>query len=312
MEGQEQEGHKEHSQPIHHEAQHHPKKKEIDRKVVYLVVAAVVVIALVAFYSVYISGGKSGKQKGNSSLSNVTSTSSAQNISKQLFYSDLAKALNVTDLGVVYAANTTKQVVPSVQKGIVVTSNQTISSYMMGRNYDKALFFSQVIYTGSKNNTVLGINTTRLYYYETPNNTVTCLNQSGYFGNAVINTSIRCLQGNGGILDLVSFPFTITNLTSFGYIGLSNITAQGTKVIDGRTCNSFVSSSAGKNLLANYSTAEFCLDTQYGIPIYYNETDVIDGAEYQGLYIVIKSMTTNLSQSDFTIPQTYLDYVKQG
>jgi hypothetical protein len=179
---------------------------------------------------------------------------------------DLKKSLNVTSLHVTYLTG----------------NNQTIDSYHLA-GYNKTVYHT---------------NTYTIYYYET-NMTLACLNQSG--------SSVKCSKGTGGYNYLVKFPYTAKNISMFGILMVEgNLTSTGTQIIAGRKCDNFEFSNLTRgNLLSNYSVINLCLDSQYGIPLYVNETGVIGGALNSAVRLTATYFSTNVSKSDFAIPASY-------
>lgn len=86
------------------------------------------------------------------------------------------------------------------------------------------------------------------------------------------------------------------------------MTYLGNESVAGRNCSSFfVSSRNYSSASANYSTASICLDKELGIPLYYNQTDIVMGAENFSVRIIAQNISAESNPGDFVIPQSYLN-----
>jgi len=266
-------------------------------KMIHIVGVVVVIIIIAAAYIFSVSG--SGHPQTGVNTTNAT----AQQVA---LYSDLAKALNITSISVVYStgANFT-EVVPHGNTTVRVTGTESIDSYQLG-NYSKALFLNNIVYTNTTNNATVVRNISDVYYYATPNNTITCLNQSSYVYGTTNGVSLECVHGTGGLSYLMFFPFTIRNVTALAYLGQDSISYQGLQSTNGRACDAFVVSNATSATQSNYSRVLMCLDSQYGIPLYFNETNIVDGSLQQGAFLMATSVSAGPSASQMAIPSEYL------
>lgn len=271
-----------------------------------LAVLVVVLIAVIVIYLFFAGSGSSVPQQQNANIySNATNSNLTSG--QMLFYKDLARVSNLSGMVVSFSLQpeATFQTMPYGNATLDVVSQQNVTSYLLGQSV-RTSYLNNVEYVGSANGSVISRNFTGIYYYSNSNNTVVCQNLTTYVGGRA-NSSFGCLKGNGGLQGIVDFPFTLNNLTAVGYLGQSNITYEGTRSVAGRSCQSFLSSGLGSNLFGNYSIVSVCLDGQYGIPLYYNETDYSGGTAYQGPYFLAESVSTNVSPSELAIPGAYLN-----
>jgi hypothetical protein len=89
----------------------------------------------------------------------------------------------------------------------------------------------------------------------------------------------------------------------------NTVTYSGSKSIAGRNCDDFIISNAtGANLQSNYSVFNLCIDTQYGVPLYFNETDVTNGVPGSFAFTAT-SVSTDVPSSEFVIPQQYINAI---
>jgi len=268
---------------------------------------AIAVFVLIVIALLYFTSGSGPSLTSKQIFSNVTSSGLSQ--TQSLFVNDLQRSENVSNLAVTYfSSNATRYVAQSSNLTIAITSNQTIDSYKLG-NYNKTVSTSMVTYTNSKNGVVIAKNVSSIYYYNT-NTTVICFNDTSYSSTLVTNSSLQCGSGDQGESFIEETPFTAVNVSSLAYLVFnSTITYSGAKTIAGRNCDDFIISNAtGANLQANYSVYNLCIDTQYGIPLYFNETDVTGGVP-SSFTFTATSVSTDVPSSEFTIPVQYLNAV---
>ncbi len=273
-----------------------------------LILVVVIVIAL-AYYAISSLTGGSGlnSRQALDSLSN-----SSLNQTQMMLLSDFQKTENLTAIYASYfSGNGTTYVNEPGNITIAINNTQTVGSYLLG-SYNRSDLSNPVIYTNVKTRQVIASNTSGIEYYRTANTTITCFNQTT-LSSGVTNSSIDCTNGDGGISSLEQFPFSIGNVTALAAQMLAaNLTYGGTKTIIGRPCDSFVASNeTTSNLLSNYSVIAVCIDRQYGIPLYLNETDIVGGIPNSTEFTITR-ISTNVSGSDFVIPQKYLDNLSQS
>lgn len=281
-------------------------------------VAVIVVIFVVIGVAVYYFS-KSGGQGQSVSTSNILSNLSSSNLNttQQLFVSDLERSQNDSSLQVSFYSSNATEHVQSGNETIAISSNQTIDSYKAG-NQNVSVQRDMLVYTNEATGQVLAKNITALYYYNISSNTITCYNQTTYtlgaYGLAVSNATLQCQPGDGGLSYLEEYPFRPTNVSSIAVlVNMGNITYKGSKTVMGRSCDDFILSNAtSANLLSNYSTLDVCIDKQYGIPISFNETDVVGGVPQKPYTFVATSISSSVSASDFVIPSEYLSNVSQS
>ena len=272
------------------------------------IIIAVVAVVAIAYY---LLSGSSGQSLTNKQVfNNVSSTS--LNRTQSLFVNDLKKSENVSDLEVsYYYSNATRYIKESSNLTIAVSSNQTINSYKMG-SYNKSVIASVIAYTNSNTGEVIEKNVSDIYYYNT-NTTVTCFNDTAYTAGLVTNSSLQCGSGDQGLTGIEEAPFVAANVSSLSYLVFNNtVTYGGTKTIAGRTCDDFIISNAtAANLQSNYSVFNMCVDTQYGILLYTNQTFVTGGIPSTFTFVAT-SVSTNVPSSEFVIPQQYLSTISKS
>jgi hypothetical protein len=269
----------------------------------YAVVITVVgALIAIAYYVL------SGSGQGLSSEQIFQNVSSANlNRTQALFVGDLEKSLNVSSLYVsYYSSNAAQYVRQSNNLTIALTNNQTIDSYKLG-DYNRTSITSRVAYTNAKNGVQLAENVSGEYYYNT-NTTITCFNDTAYSSMLVSNSSLQCAAGDQGLSYLEETPFTAANVSSLSYLVFNNtVTYDGTKSIAGRSCDDFVISNAtAANLQSNYTVVDLCIDKGYGIPLYFNDTTVVDGMP-SSFAFTATVVSANVSGSELAIPQQYLN-----
>jgi len=229
-----------------------------------------------------------------------------------LFVNDLEKSENVTNLQVsYYSSNATQYITQSSNLTIAISNNMTINSYKLG-NYNRTAIIGVVTYTNARNGDVMAKNVSGTYYYNT-NTTITCFNDTTYSSGLVTNSSLQCGSGDQGMSFLEEVPYTAVNVSSLSYLVFNNtVTYAGTKLIIGRGCDDFIISNAtSANLQSDYSVFNICIDNQYGILLYLNETDVIGGIP-SSFAITATSVSTNVSSQELAIPQQYLSASQQS
>jgi hypothetical protein len=275
----------------------------------YITIIAVAVVAIIiAYNALFGSGGKSLSSK--QIFSNVSS--SKLNQTQSLFVNDLERSENVSSLQVsYYSSNSTQYITQSSNLTIAITSNQTIDSYKLG-DYNKTVITGTVAYTNAKNGTVIAKNMSSVYYYNT-NTTVTCFNDTTYSSASVTNSSLQCASGDQGLSYLEETPFTAANVSALSYLVFNNtVTYSGTRSIAGRECDYFIiSNETASNLQSNYTVYDLCIDTQYGIPLYVNATDVVGGVP-SSFGFTATAVSANVSGSEFVIPQQYLSSISHS
>jgi hypothetical protein len=281
-----------------------------------VIVAIFIIIALVYYGITYLGNKSSSKLTGQNIFNNLTNQSLNQ--TQLRFVDDLKLSQSLGALHVIYYSSNATEYLPALNNvTLAINSNQTINSYTLGKQ--NASSITQVLaYTNTKTNQVVAKNVSEIAYYNTTNSTISCFNDSVYgegpYGLAKTNSSLQCYSGDGGASFLEGYPFRITNVSSIAaLIYEGNMTYQGTKMVIGRSCDSFViSNETSANLLSNYSVDSMCIDTQYGVPLYFNETDVIGGKPYPALGLTATLISTNVPQSAFNIPVAYSDNVSSS
>lgn len=276
---------------------------------VYVAIAAIVIVVIaIAYYALYGSGGQSLNAK--QILSNVSNSNLNQTQAR--FVNDLKRSENVSNLYVsYYSNNATEYVTESSNLTIAISTNQTLDSYKMG-DYNRSALTTIVDYTDSKNGDVIEKNISSIYYYKT-NVTVTCFNDTVYTSGPLTNSSLACANGDQGLSFLEQTPFTAANVSGLStLIFNSTISYGGIKTIAGRSCDSFIISNATTaNLQSNYSVYGMCVDTQYGILLYLNQTDVVGGAP-SSFTFTATAVSTDVSGSELVIPQQYLSAIPKS
>ena len=179
-------------------------------------------------------------------------------------------------------------------------------------NYNKTVIQYHNSYANTQNGDVIAKNISSIYYYNT-NTTITCFNDTTYSSGLVTNSSLQCGSGDQGLSDIEETPFTAVNVSSLSYLVFNNtVTYDGAETIAGRSCDDFIISNAtASNLQFNYSVFNLCIDTQYGVPLYFNETDVIGGVPSSFVFTAT-AVSTNVPSSEFVIPQQYLNSIQQS
>ena len=225
------------------------------------------------------------------------------------FVGDLQKSQNLSSLYVsYYSSNGTYEVPESSNLTLAITSNQTIDSYKLD-NYNRTTITSITTYANSKTGAQIAKNVSSIYYYDS-NTTITCFNTTAYSGTVVENSSLQCGPGDQGLDHIEETPFTAANVSILAYLVFNNtVTYGGAKSVLGRSCDNFIiSNETSANLESNYSSINICIDKQYGIPLYLNQTNVVHGvpSSYEFAAIVVSA---NVSGSEFIIPQKYLNAV---
>jgi hypothetical protein len=275
-------------------------------KYAVVIVVAGVLIAL-AYYAL---SGSGGGLTSRQIFSNVSSANLNQTQAR--FVNDLMRSENVSDLYVsYYFSNATEYVTPSSNLTIAITSNRTIDSYKLG-NYNVTSIASVVAYTNTKSKVVIEKNVSEIYYYDT-NTTLTCFNDTSYSSTLIANASLQCAFGDQGLSYLEESPFTAVNVSSLSYLVFNNtVTYGGTRRIAGRGCDDFViSNETASNLRSNYTIFNFCIDSQYGIPLYINDTTVVNGIP-SSFAFAATAVSVNVTGSELAIPRQYLNAVPKS
>jgi hypothetical protein len=269
-----------------------------------IVVIIIIAIAYYALSGISLGSGQSSKQI----LSNVSTANLNQ--TQAQFINDLKKSENVSALKVsYYSSNATRYVKESSNLTIAINDNQTLYSYKLG-NYNRTSLTDLTTYTNSNTGQNILKNVSAIYYYNT-NTTIICFNDTTSSGGLVTNSSLSCGKGDQGQGFIEQTPFTAANVSSLSYLVYNNsVTYDGVKTIAGRSCDSFIISNAtGANLASNYSVFNMCLDKQYGVPLYFNQTDVVGGVP-NVFEFTATSVSANVTSADFVIPQAYLNAVQ--
>ncbi len=278
-----------------------------------LTYAAAIILVVVILAVAYLFFRLNTKREATFNiLNNKNLSNSTFNRTQLMLLQSLKKSLNASSLHVTYFSSMVNNPIPTSNNlTLVVSENQTIDSYHLG-NYNKTVYRNVVSYTNARTGKVLARNVSSTYYYET-NVTITCFNQTSTDSNGNVNSNLQCSNGIAGQNYLESFPFTASNVSMLGIlITEGNLTYGGTKNIANRECDNFLFSNVTQNnLLANYSVINLCIDSKYGIPLYVNETDVTNGMPNSTAFIATY-FTTNVSMSDFSIPQSYLNSIPKS
>lgn len=276
------------------------------------IIVIVVIIIGIAYYA--ITKLSSGSSTPTSATLNSISNSSL-NQTAALFLTDLKNSQYVSALHVTYFESnaTIYSTPPGANYSIAITSNQTVQSYKLN-DYNRTDVINLFAYTNTKDGDVLSENVSDIEYYNS-NTTIICFNQTTYELGAKTNSSLQCESGDGGESFIEQFPFTADNITAFAFV-IDNATYSlkyvGTETYIGRSCDDFIiSNETTSNLLTNYSAFSMCLDHQYGVPLYFNATEVVGGIPNSTVYTAT-ALSTNVTASDFVIPQAYLDNVSHS
>ena len=165
--------------------------------------------------------------------------------------------------------------------------------------------FSQNITVKDKaSGTTVNSTDSALYYYNTPNGEITCLNQTRHAGGKA-NSTLQCYQGNGGLSELLKFPFNLSDSGSIaGLIIGNNISYIGPRHgVGNRPCDLF--SISTNQTGTNFTTMNICLDKQYGVLLYFNSTSVLQNQIYSTNLLLALNFSTNVTAEDFAIPAAY-------
>jgi hypothetical protein len=279
---------------------------------IYVAIIAIIVIVVIVIAFVALSGGLGSSQNlsGTQILNNVSNSTLNQN--QTLFVNDLKKSEGVSNLQVsYYSTNATQHITESNNLTVAISNNQTIESYKLG-DYNRTSITDIFAYTNSKNGEVIAENVSDVYYYNT-NTTITCFNDTTYSAGLLTNSSLQCGTGDQGLSYIEESPFTAVNVSSLAYLVYNTtLTYRGTKTIAGRSCDDFlISNATGANLQSNYSVFDLCIDTQYGIPLYFNETDVVYGSP-SSFAFTATLVSANVSSSELVIPAQYVSAAHQS
>jgi hypothetical protein len=277
-------------------------KRSSSRKYITIAIA----VMAVAFIAYSLLSGVSGPSLNSRQVFNNVSSYNL-NQTQSLFVKDLERSENVTSLEVSYhSSNATQYITQSSNLTMAINSNLTIDSYKLG-NYNKTVITDTVTYTNSKSGAAIAKNVSSVYYYDT-NATVTCFNDTTYSSELVTNSSLQCGSGDQGQNYIEETPYTAVNVSSLAYLVFNNtVTYSGAKSIAGSNCDDFIISNAtSANLQSNYSVFNLCIDTHYGVPLYFNDTDVVKGVP-SSFGLTATAVSASVSASEFVIPQQYLN-----
>ncbi len=281
-------------------------KKAANRsKLAYAAIAVVIVVILIMAYLLL---NLNAKKVAVSNLSkNDNLSNSTFNRTQLMMLSDLKKSLNISALEVVYSSNYTKSIPESQNLTLIVNSSSTTESYVLG-SYRKTLYKNVLSYTNAKTGALISKNTTNIYYYDS-NITLTCLNQSVTNSSGGIQSSLNCSRGINGQNYLAAFPFTASNISELGvFVVEGNLTYAGTRSIINRNCDDFIFSNLTQvNRPSSYSVVNLCLDMQDGVPLYANQTEILNGVPSSPATLTATYFSTNVSNSTFMIPNAYLN-----
>lgn len=249
----------------------------------------------------------------NSSQSGSGTPSPAMVATEHAFITDLGKSLNVSALHVSYNVYVSPVLIQENNTTVSASTNQTIDSYQLG-NYSNISFVRNISYRSPDTGALVARNISYLYNYvtntnetnSTANTTVTCINQTNYVNGIVNSSGIQCAYGYQGYDYIQLSPFTPLNVGNIAYVSQEgNISYMGLGTMSGRSCNDFVVTNESVNDTSNYSVSNICLDAQYGIPVYYNETDFTNGTPIYHI-LTTRLISGNVSKSDFVIPNNYI------
>ncbi|MDE1860674.1 MAG: hypothetical protein KGH72_03050 [Candidatus Micrarchaeota archaeon] len=272
------------------------------------ILAAVLAVMALAYYE--FSGASGTGLTSNQVLNNVSGSN--LNATQALFINDLRQSANITNMHVsYYFGNSINYITAPGNHTIAVTSNQTLDSYKFG-SYNKSVFSSVVTYADSQNGSTIAKNISKVYYYNT-NTMLTCFNYTSYLSNSVTNSSLSCSHGDNGFSYLEVTPYTIANVTPLALLVFNNsVSYSGVKDVFGRNCDYFaISNVTSANTRSNYSVIDICLDKQYGFPLFLNETLVSAGLP-NSFSLTADLVSTNVSQSEFVVPQRYINATQQA
>jgi hypothetical protein len=275
----------------------------------YVAVAIAIVAAVFLVYS-YVPG--IGGQALTSKQIFEEVSNSSLNTTQALFIRDLERSENLSNLYVSYIYQSAPDYI--TQPGnltVEITSNQTIDSYKLG-NYNRTTVSGTTDYANAKGGTLIERNTSSVYYYHT-NTTITCSNVSAYSQLSAPSSSLQCYSGDDGLSYIEEAPFTAANVSSLSYLVFnSTMTYSGRRSYAGRACDNFVISNAtSSNIASNYTVFDLCVDTQYGILLYLNQTNVANGIPSPFAFSAT-AVSLNVSGSELVIPQAYLSNVSHS
>jgi hypothetical protein len=274
---------------------------------IFYIIIVILAVAL-AGIAYYVLVGSSGSV-APFNFSNTTGLNATQ----KMYIDDLKSAQQSGGIEVTYARGPaiSQRITESANLTVEENVSQEITSYALGSD-SRSIYAVNATFTNVANGKVLNWSASTVYYYNTTSATVTC--QSNTTTSMPVNSSPYCFTGAGGASFLQSFPFTLKNLSYMGYLSedngvlLGNVSVSygGTKTYAGNRCDSFVISNATADLLSNYSVYDICIDGALGLPLYFNQTDIVDGAVNDTYYLQAVSVSTNVSSSDFVIPSAYI------
>ncbi len=269
---------------------------------VIILVAALIAIAYYAFVS------PNNHANGAFNFSNTTGL----NATESMYMSDLANATLSGAVAVTYVSgpSSPQTIVESPNLTVKETTTQVITSYALGSDI-KSVYLGNITYMDAASGKVLDWNTSTLYYYNTTSGTVTC--QLSTTMGMPVNSSPYCMGGVGAAF-LTSFPFTLKNLSYMGYLAVDNaillgnvsVSYDGVRSYAGRRCDNFIVSNETSSLLSSYNTFDVCIESGLGLPLYFNETDILNGVVNDTSYLQAVNVSTNVSGAEFTIPASFI------
>jgi len=277
----------------------------------YVIIGLVVLVLVVVIYFAVTSLSSTSAPTSGQVLNNITN-SSGLNTNQSMFVNDLKKSESVSNLKVIYySANATERVTWPGNTTVAINSNQTIDSYTYD-GYNRTDYVSIVSYTDTKTNVVLQENVSAVEFYST-NKTISCFNDTSYASGLQTNNTLQCYNGDEGLDYLEQSPFSAANDSGLAYLVFNNtVSYRGTKSYAGRSCDDFLISNASySNLQSNYTVYDICLDSQYGIPLYLNQTNVTNGMP-TSFYFVATAVSADVNASQVAIPTAYSSIVQSS
>ena len=214
----------------------------------------------------------------------------------KMFDSELNISGSLSDIGVEYAFGNTSAKMGSGTQQVDVLQSETIYSYLFD-GYSKEVMDVSLSYMQGHNTLDNYSNVTS--YFVTPALKLSCINQSVYRTAGTSNTTVSCVNGSSPE-QAGSFPLSIKAAVNLASIATTYPGSYlGTKNISGRICNDYLFSNTTQAVTTTYN---ICLDSDYGIPDYMNETVFKDGVYSHSTYMVLKRIYTSLNSSYFKIP----------
>ena len=214
----------------------------------------------------------------------------------KMFDSELNISGSLSDIGVEYAFGNMSTELNSGAQQIHVLQSETIYSYRLG-GYSKSVMDTSLSYMQGQNTLDNYSNITS--YFNTPALKLRCVNQSVYRTSGASNATVSCVNGSTSE-QAGSFPLSINAAVGLAAIanGYSG-SYLGKRNISGRMCDDYLFSNTTYAVTTTYN---ICLDRNYGIPVYMNETVFKDGVYSHSTYMVLKRIYTSLNSSYFKIP----------